>query len=132
VRIPFVILLSEAIHCGRGIRLGEAALPATADHQHGKESQMPKDRQSQESKKAIRDYKLTIKDEQMKRAIKDGQMGIAREIRLRWLSIFDGLVRAAEDGNVQAYDILREEAWGTPASVAPQKSGGRKPRIRKT
>ena len=93
---------------------------------------MPKDRQSQESKKAIRDYKLTIKDEQMKRAIKDGQMGIAPEIRLRWLSIFDGLVRAAEDGNVQAYDILREEAWGTPASVAPQKSGGRKPRIRKT
>ena len=87
-------------------------MPATVGRQHGKESQMPKDRQSRESKNAIRDYKV---------AIKDRQMGIAQEIRLRWLSIVDGLIRAAEDGDSEAFLILRDEAWGAPASAAPQK-----------
>jgi hypothetical protein len=89
--------------------------------QNGKEVEMPKRRQSEESKNAIRDYKVAIKDEQMRLAIKDRQMGIAQEIRLRWLSIVDGLIRAAEDGDSEAFLILRDEAWGAPASAAPQK-----------
>jgi hypothetical protein len=40
----------------------------------------------------------------------------AMRIRLEWLNIFEGLIRAAERGNVKAFLILREEAWGIPIS----------------
>jgi hypothetical protein len=40
----------------------------------------------------------------------------AEEIRLNWLSINEGLIQAAIRGNVRAFLVLREEAWGIPIS----------------
>jgi hypothetical protein len=39
----------------------------------------------------------------------------AHEIRQRWREIIDGLIEAASRGNVQAFLLLREEAWGVPS-----------------
>jgi hypothetical protein len=44
----------------------------------------------------------------------------AAEIRGRWLEIIDGLIEAAIRGNVRAFLVLREEAWGTPISGVKQ------------
>jgi hypothetical protein len=60
--------------------------------------------------KAIREYKQAIRD-----------WGIQTEIRLRWLSIIEGLIRAAEGGDGVAFKLLREEAWGVPNSAVPQR-----------
>jgi hypothetical protein len=85
---------------------------------------MPKNRQSRETKKALRDYRLATPDGKL--ASQDGGIEVVREIRLRWWGIVDALIRAAEDGDSRAFRILREEAFGTPASAAPQKSSDRK------
>jgi hypothetical protein len=42
----------------------------------------------------------------------------AEKIRLTWPEIMDGLIEAAIRGNVRAFLLLREEAWGTPISGA--------------
>jgi hypothetical protein len=65
---------------------------------------------SKHSQRAVRDYKEMIRD---------GGTDTRSTIRLRWLSIVEGLIRAAESGNVKAYELAREEAWGAPS--VPQK-----------
>ena len=62
------------------------------------------------SQRALRDYKEMIGD--------DGT-DTRSTIQLSWLSITEGLIRAAESGNVKAFELLREEAWGAPS--VPQK-----------
>jgi len=62
------------------------------------------------SQRAVRDYKETIRD---------GGTDTGSTIRLRWLTIVEGLIRAAESGNVKAFELVREEAWGAPS--VPQK-----------
>jgi hypothetical protein len=62
------------------------------------------------SQRAVRDYR---------EAIRDGGTDTRSTIQLRWLSIVEGLIRAAESGNVKAFELAREEAWGAPS--VPQK-----------
>ena len=49
---------------------------------------------------------------------------MAQEIRLRWPEIMEGLIQAAIRGNVRAFLVLREEAWGVPISGGKQDTGG--------
>jgi hypothetical protein len=48
---------------------------------------------------------------------------MAEKIRLRWPEIMEGLIQAAIRGNVRAFLVLREEAWGVPISVGKQDTG---------
>jgi hypothetical protein len=37
----------------------------------------------------------------------------AEFVRLSWLEIIQALIREAKRGNVRAFKLLRDEAWGT-------------------
>jgi hypothetical protein len=58
---------------------------------------------------------------ELNRSTQDIRTEMAEEIRLRWSEIVEGLIQAAKRGDVRAFVVLREEAWGVPVSSAKQK-----------
>ena len=46
----------------------------------------------------------------------DIQTATRQDIRLRWSSTIDGLIEAAMHGNVRAFEMVRNELFGTPIS----------------
>jgi hypothetical protein len=51
-----------------------------------------------------------------KRLIEDSRTTKSEYVRLNWPTVVDSLIRAAARGNVRAFLVLRQEAWGDPIS----------------
>ncbi len=53
-----------------------------------------------------------------KRLSEDSRTTKSEYVRVNWPTVVDGLIRAAAQGNVRAFLVLRQEAWGDPISGA--------------